>query len=101
MRRPTLHRHIVALILGIGSLIGVAGSAGAAAPAITSFAPAAGTIGTNVTLSGSGFTGAMAVTFDGAASVFKVMGDKKIVATAPANLATGKISVRTPKGTGS
>ena len=39
--------------------------------------------------------------FDGAASVFKVMGAARIVATAPANLATGKISVTTPKGTGS
>jgi len=101
MRLPSLRRPILTPILAVFILIALAGFADAAAPAITAFTPAAGTIGTSVTLSGTGFTGATAVTFNGAASVFKVMGDKKIVATAPVNLVTGKIAVRTAQGIGS
>jgi hypothetical protein len=88
-------------MLVIGFLVVLAGIAHAAAPAVTAFSPASGTIGTNLTITGTGFAGAKTVAFDGVAAVFKVIGGTRIVATAPANLATGKISVTTPKGTGS
>ncbi len=81
-------------------LIAVAGIA-QATPAITAFSPASGTIGTRVTITGTGFTGAKTVAFDGVAAVFTLTGSTRIVATAPANLATGKISVTTALGTGS
>jgi hypothetical protein len=101
MRLPSLHRHILTPILAVFALILAAGFADAAAPAIIAFTPASGTIGTSVILSGTGFTGATAVTFDGVASAFKVTGDTRIVATAPVDLATGKIAVKTAKGSGS
>jgi hypothetical protein len=101
MRAPRFRLHLSPPMLVIGFLVALAGTAYAAAPAITAFAPASGTIGTNVTITGKGFTGAKTVAIGGAASVFKVMGDTRIVATGPINLATGKVSVTTPKGTGS
>src|SRR5256885_1575301 len=74
--------------------------ASAAAPIVTSFAPNTGTIGTSVTLTGSGFTGATIVTFHGVTATFKIVSDTKITATAPKTVSTGTISVTTPGGTG-
>ena len=100
MRMPQPSLRLLSPMLVIGVLVALAGTALAAAPAITTFSPASGTIGTSVTITGTGFAGAKAVTFDGVASIFTVTGNTKIVAAAPVNLATGKISVTTAKGTG-
>jgi hypothetical protein len=78
-----------------------AGATWAAAPQITAFSPASGTIGTVVTLTGSGFTGATAVKFDGVdATTFKIVSVSKITATAPVDVTTGALSVTTSGGTG-
>ena len=74
-----------------------------ATPTITSVAPAAGSAagGTVVTITGTGLTGATAVTFGGtAATTFIVNSDTTITATAPAHAAgTVDVVVTTPIGT--
>ncbi|MFE3249743.1 IPT/TIG domain-containing protein [Streptomyces sp. NPDC059209] len=75
----------------------------ATVPAITSVAPSSGPTagGTNVTLTGTGFTGATAVTFGGIpATSFVVNSASQITAVTPAG-STGAavVSVTTPGGT--
>lgn len=75
----------------------------AAGPNITSVSPTTGSVGggTIVTINGTGFSGATAVSFGGtAATTFTVNSDVKITATAPAHAAgTVSIAVTTPAGT--
>lgn len=75
----------------------------APAPAVTLLTPASGSIagGTVVTLIGSGFTGATAVSFGNeAASTFTIISDSAIVATAPAHPAeVVNVTVTTYSGT--
>lgn len=70
-------------------------------PTLTSVSPATGitTGGTSVTLTGTGFTGATGVTFDGLAASFTVNSPTQISATTPAH-AAGAVSVvvTTPNG---
>jgi C1A family cysteine protease len=74
----------------------------APAPTVTSFTPASGPVGTSVTVTGSGFTGATAVSFNGiAAATFSVASDTQITATVPAGATTGPIAVTTPGGSAS
>jgi len=71
------------------------------APVITSFTPTSGPVGTVVTITGTTFTGATSVQFNGtAASTFTVNSATQIVATVPNGATTGKISVTTLGGTG-
>jgi hypothetical protein len=70
-------------------------------PTVTSFTPTSGPVGTNVTITGTNFTGATAVTFNGtAATSFTVNSSTQIQANVPAGATTGKIAVTTPNGTG-
>ncbi|MCX6915688.1 MAG: S8 family serine peptidase, partial [Verrucomicrobia bacterium] len=71
----------------------------AQAPTITGFAPTAGPVGTTVTLSGTKFSGATAVRFNGVSAVFTVISTTNISATVPTGAATGSIAVTTPDGT--
>ena len=65
-----------------------------AAPTISSFTPTSGTIGNQVVVTGTGFTGATAVTFNGvAAANYTVNSDTKITATVPNAASKGKIAV--------
>jgi len=69
-------------------------------PQITSFAPASGPVGTDVTITGVSLTQTTAVTFDGvAATDFTVDSDTKVTATVPTDAKTGKIEVKTAGGT--
>lgn len=68
-------------------------------PVITGFTPMSGRPGTTVTLSGSNFTGAMTVTFNGVPPVFSVGSDTEIAATVPMAATTGVVRVTTPGGT--
>src|SRR6266513_2857894 len=65
-------------------------------PTITSFTPASGPVGTTVTISGTNFTGATAVTFNGTNATFTVIAATSIQAAVPAGATTGPISVTTP-----
>jgi uncharacterized repeat protein (TIGR03803 family) len=67
-------------------------------PKILSFSPTSGTVGTSVTITGSGLTGATKVTFGGKASTFTVNSSSQITATVPTGAKTGKIVVTTPGG---
>ena len=70
-------------------------------PAVTSFTPASGPVGTTVNLNGTGFAGASAVAFNGTATTtFSVVSDTQIAVTVPAGATTGPIAVTNPDGRG-
>ena len=71
------------------------------APAITSFSPSSGMVGTTVTISGSNFIGASSVAFNGTAAAFTIGSASSITATVGVGSTTGFITVTTPGGTGS
>ncbi|MFD2785649.1 beta strand repeat-containing protein [Hymenobacter rubripertinctus] len=74
----------------------------ASAPAISSFTPSSGPVGTSVILTGTGFTGATAVAVNGtAAPGFVIDSDTQITVSIPTGASSGTISVTTPGGTGS
>ena len=75
-------------------------STGTPQPVITSFSPTSGSVETEVTISGSNFTGATVVTFNGVAASFIVDSDTQIRATVPGGATTGPIGVTTAAGTG-
>src|SRR5207237_654674 len=69
-------------------------------PAITSFTPTSGPMGASVTISGTNFTGATAVTFNGLSDEsFTLISATSIQATVPKGATTGPLSVTTPGGT--
>jgi type II secretory pathway pseudopilin PulG len=73
----------------------------AAAPTVASFTPSAGPVGTSVALTGTNFTGATKVTFNGTnAPAFTVVSATQITATVPAGATSGTVAVTTPAGSG-
>lgn len=70
-------------------------------PAITSFTPPSGKVGTLVTLTGTTFKGTTSVTFGGVSAAFTVETSTQVAATVPPGAVTGKIQITTPAGTGS
>ena len=71
-------------------------------PVITGFDPAAGYAGTPVTISGSAFSAATDVTFNGlsvGAGNFTVDSDSQITTAVPVGATTGPIGVTSPDGT--
>ncbi len=68
------------------------------APTITSFTPPNGPVGTQVTITGTNFTGATSVMFGGKTAVFTVVDSQTITATVPKGARSGPISVTTPGG---
>ena len=73
----------------------------ASAPTVTGFSPTSGPVGTSVTLTGTNFTGATAVAFNGtSAATYSVVSATEITATVPTGATSGTIAVTTPEGTG-
>lgn len=72
---------------------------GGTPPVLTAFSPISGTTGTRVTLTGTSFTGASAVRFNGAGASYVVVSDTLITATVPTGATSGTIAVTTPGGT--
>ncbi len=69
-------------------------------PFVASFSPTSGAVGTQVTITGTSFTGATKVAFGGVkATTFSVNSDTQVTATVPTGAQTGKIAVTTPSGT--
>jgi hypothetical protein len=72
-----------------------------AAPTVSGFSPASGAVGSTVTITGSAFTGATAVKFNGTASTtYTVNSGTQITATVPSGATSGPIAVTTAAGTG-
>ncbi|MEU8994392.1 IPT/TIG domain-containing protein [Streptomyces caniferus] len=71
------------------------------APVVTSVSPAQGAPagGTNVTLTGSGFTGATMVRFGPNGTTFVIVSDTQITAKTPAGTGTVQVTVTAPTGT--
>ncbi|MGH7449823.1 MAG: DUF7594 domain-containing protein, partial [bacterium] len=69
-------------------------------PIVSSFTPTSGAAGAAVTITGSKFTGATGVAFNGTPAGFTVNSDAQISTTAPAGSTTGKITVTNSSGTG-
>ncbi len=70
-----------------------------APPVITGFSPASGAVGDTITVSGTNFSSASEVTFDGVSAAYNVNSGTQITATVPADSTAGQISVTTLAGT--
>ncbi|MBF9221456.1 T9SS type A sorting domain-containing protein [Hymenobacter ruricola] len=69
-------------------------------PYLGSLSPGNGPVGTSVTLTGSGLTGATGVSFNGtAATTFAVVNATTVTATVPTGATSGDVTVTTPLGT--
>jgi len=71
----------------------------AGAPTISKFSPSSGRAGTTVTLTGTNFSTATAVRFNGTAATFTINSATKITTVVPPLATTGPISVTNPNGT--
>src|SRR5207248_3151382 len=72
-----------------------------ALPTVTGFAPTSGGSFSTVVITGTNFTGATAVLFNGTpANSFTVNSPTQVTATVPFNVTAGPISVVTPGGVG-
>jgi hypothetical protein len=89
----------ITILNGSGTATSSSNFAVTTPPSINGFSPTAGGTGTTVTISGSNFTGATAVTFNGVSATFTVVNATTITATVPATANTGLIAVTTPSGT--
>lgn len=70
-----------------------------AVPTLLSFTPGRATAGTSITITGTHFTGATAVSFGGTpAASFMVLSDSSLTATVPAGATSGLLSISTPNG---
>ncbi|MDO7875684.1 Ig-like domain repeat protein [Hymenobacter sp. ASUV-10] len=107
---PAANSTSVTVSVAAGVAPDAAGNGNAAAPAftiayvplpdITSFTPTSGPVGTTVVLTGTYFTGATAVAFNGvAATSFTVTSATRITAVVPVGVSAGKLSVTTANGT--
>jgi pregnancy-associated plasma protein-A/IPT/TIG domain-containing protein len=70
------------------------------APSVNKIKPSKAAVGTPVTIYGSSFTDASAVSFNGVPATFTVNSDGSISTTVPVGAATGTVSITGPNGTG-
>jgi len=68
-------------------------------PTILSFTPSGGVVGSSVTITGTAFTGATTVAFNGVNASYTVNSYSQITATVPTGATTGTIAVTTAAGT--
>src|SRR5205823_10178208 len=68
-------------------------------PAISTFSPVSGLVGTSVSIAGTNLGGTTSVRFNGSAAAFAVASNTQIVATVPIAATTGPISITTAAGT--
>src|SRR5438105_4808273 len=88
--RPTAARFAVAAVAG-ATLVGLVALPSSAATA--SLAQTYGPVGAPVTITGSGFTGATAVSFNGTLASAHVDSDTEISTTVPGDATTGPVTV--------
>lgn len=69
-------------------------------PTVTGFLPTSATTGASVTLTGTGFSKATAVLFNGTPASFQVVNATTIVAVVPTDATTGPVAVTNGAGTG-
>ncbi len=69
------------------------------APTISSFSPTSSAVSASVIITGTNFTGANAVTFNGTSASYTVNSTTQITATVPSGATTGAIRVTTSGGT--
>ncbi len=67
-------------------------------PEITSFSPASGNVGTQVTVTGNNFVDILSVTFNGTPSSFIVNYPTRLTATVPAGATTGPLEITNSAG---
>ncbi|HVE71068.1 MAG TPA: S8 family serine peptidase [Thermoanaerobaculia bacterium] len=77
----------------------IGGGGGTPAPAISSFSPTSGGVGTTVTINGSNFTGATSVSFNNQSASFSVVSSSQITASVPNCSSSGLVRVTTAGGT--
>jgi hypothetical protein len=70
------------------------------APTIAGFSPDRGSIGTEITLAGQGFTDVNSVSFNGVSASFQIDSDTQLRTTVPAGASSGPIRVTANVGTG-
>jgi N-acetylglucosamine-6-sulfatase len=98
--RQMLPRALLVGSMGAALICGGAAPAQATTPEISAFYPTSGPAGTTVTITGSDFTNATVVQFNGTStSSFSIDSDTQITANVPTGATTGPISVLTPDGT--
>ena len=99
---PTLKVDSILVATTWAEVTPLAGGGGGTPPTVTGISPASGLAGTIVTITGTDFAGATAVSFNGvAATSFTVDSATSITATVPTSATTGPIYVTTTGGTGS
>jgi hypothetical protein len=82
--------------------LAAASRAFAQAPVVTGYSPGNGMPGDTITITGSGFTGATAVQFNGVnATTIDVVSDSEMTAVVPVGATDGPITVVTPGGSAS
>ena len=90
--------------ISVTTVVGTGASADsfqAFTPLVSGFTPTSGVVGSRVVVTGSYFTGATAVAFNGvAAAGFVVDSDTQLTVSVPAGASTGPLSVTTANGTG-
>jgi hypothetical protein len=98
VRRRSARTGLVLLLSGLALTVAGVDTA-FAAPTVLAFLLLSGPVGTSVTITGTGFTGATAVTFNGTPASFTVDLGTLITATVPVGATDGPIAVTTPTGT--
>jgi hypothetical protein len=94
-----LYQWLIRQVLSLGSTSSVPTQT-AAAPTVTGFLPDTAAVGATVAITGTGFTKATAVSFNGATASFQVINGATIVVVVPVGATTGPVSVSNATDTG-